>query len=110
MGVGSCKGQEQVWFSPALQEYVLQLQFICTNNAEEYEGLLHGLRLAREMGISRIQCYGDSYLVSQKVAGTWDSKDPMMTAYRRELDRQADFLVDYQVDHVERRQNEAEDA
>src|SRR4051812_14481860 len=37
--------------------YVLQLQFTCTNNAPEYEGLLHGLRLACEMGISRIQCY-----------------------------------------------------
>src|SRR4051812_25773665 len=87
--------------------YVLQLQFICTNNAAEYEGLLHGLQLAREMGISRIQCYGDSDLVSQQVSGTWDSKDPMMAAYRREVDRQAGFLVDYQVDHVDRRQNEA---
>src|SRR3954471_24609945 len=64
--------------------YVLQLQFICTNNAAEYEGLLHGLRLAREMGISRIQCYGDSDLISQQVSGTWYSKDPMMAAYRRE--------------------------
>src|SRR3954467_2983573 len=40
--------------------YVLQLQLICTNNAAEYEGLLHGLWLAHEMGISQIQCYGDS--------------------------------------------------
>src|SRR4051812_38435775 len=37
-------------------------------------------------------------------------KDPMMAAYRREVDRQAGFLVDYQVDHVDRRQNEATDA
>src|SRR3954469_12630394 len=59
------------------------------------------------MGISRIQCYGDSDLVSQQVSGTWDSKDPMMAAYHREVYRQADFLVDYQVDHVDRRQNEA---
>jgi len=44
--------------------YVLQLQFTCTNNAAEYEALLHGLRLAREMNISRIQCFGDSDLVS----------------------------------------------
>src|SRR3954471_22095170 len=71
---------------------VLQLQFICTNNAAEYEGLLHGLRLAREMGISRIQCYGDSGLVSQQVSGMWDSKDPIMASYRREVDRQANFL------------------
>src|SRR3954463_1198213 len=74
--------------------YVLQLQFICTNNAPEYEGLLHGLRLAREMGISRIQCNGDSDLVSQQVSGTWGSKDTMMVAYRREVDRQSGFLVD----------------
>ena len=60
--------------------YVLHLQFICTNNAAEYEGLLHGLRLAREMGISRIQCYGDFDLVSQQVSDKWDSKDPMMAA------------------------------
>src|SRR4051812_42374396 len=62
--------------------YVLQLQFTCTNNAAEYEGLLHGLQLAHEMGISWIQCYRDSNLVSQQVSGTWDSKDPMMAAYR----------------------------
>src|SRR3954465_14919235 len=62
------------------------------------------------MGISRIQCYGDSDLVSQQVSGTWDSKDPMIEAYRREIDRQVGFLVDYQVDHVDRRQNEAVDA
>src|SRR3954464_12192412 len=90
--------------------YVLQLQFVCTNNAVEYEGLLHGLRLAREMGIRRIQCYGDSDLVSQQVSGTWDSKDSMMAAYPREVDKQVGFLVDYQVDHVDRRQNEAADA
>src|SRR3954462_14024873 len=62
------------------------------------------------MGISLNQCYGDSDLVSQQVSSTWDSKDPMMAAYRREVDRQADFLVDYQVVHVDRRQNEAADA
>src|SRR3954464_12212202 len=37
-------------------------------------------------------------------------KDPMMAAYRREVERQTGFLVDYQVDHVDRRQNEAADA
>src|SRR4051812_43937206 len=105
-------GAGMVLTSPTREKfcYVLQLQFTCTNNATEYEGLLHGLRLAHEMGISRIKCYGDSDLVSQQVSGTWDSKIPMMAAYRREVDRQVGFLVDYQVDHVDRRQNEAVDA
>src|SRR3954462_13853715 len=85
--------------------YVFQLQFTCTNNAAEYETLLHGLRLAREMNISRIQCVGDYDLVSQHVSGTWDSKEPLMAAYRREVSRQAEFFTGYQVDHIDRRKN-----
>src|ERR1041385_5402298 len=84
--------------------YVLHLQFTCTNNAAEYEALHHGLRLAREMNISWIQCYGDSELVSQQVSVKWDSKNPIMAAYRREVQRQARFFVGYQVDHMDRRE------
>ena len=47
--------------------YVLQLHFDCTNNMAEYEALLHGLRLAKEMNIKRIRCFGDSDLVAQQV-------------------------------------------
>ena len=32
--------------------YVLRLMFPCTNNATEYEPLLHGLWLAKEMNLS----------------------------------------------------------
>ena len=60
--------------------YVLRLMFPCTNNAAEYEALLHGLRVAKEMNLSRIRCLGDSDLVAQQVLGTWDSKDPLMAA------------------------------
>ena len=55
--------------------------FPCTNNAAEHEALLHGLRMAKEMSLSRVRCFGDSDLVAQQVAGTWDSKDPLMAAY-----------------------------
>ena len=37
-------------------------------------------------------------------------KGPYDGSYRREVDRQAGFLVDNQVDYVDRRQNEATDA
>ena len=59
--------------------------FPCTNNAAEYEALLHGLRMAKEMNLSRVKCFGDSDLMAQQVSGTWDSKDPLMAAYRREV-------------------------
>ena len=61
------------------------LMFPCTNNADEYEALLHGLRMAKEMNLSRVRCFGDSDLVAQQVSGKWDSKDPLMAAYRREV-------------------------
>ena len=32
--------------------YVLRLMFSCTNNAAEYEALLHGLQVAKEMNFS----------------------------------------------------------
>ena len=61
--------------------YVLRLMFPCTNNAAEYEALLHGFWMAKEMNLSWVRCFGDSDLVAQQVSGTWDSKDPLMVAY-----------------------------
>ena len=43
--------------------YVLQIHFAASNNVAEYEALIHGLRLAKELGIRWIMCYGDSDLV-----------------------------------------------
>ena len=59
--------------SPTGEElkYVLQIHFEATNNMAEYEALLHGLRIAKEIGIKHIICCGDSDLVAQQVAGTW---------------------------------------
>jgi ribonuclease HI len=43
--------------------YVLQIHFPTTNNIAEYEALLHGLRIAKEIGVQHIMCCGDSDLV-----------------------------------------------
>ena len=45
--------------------YALQIHFAASNNIAEYEALVHGLRLAKELSIRRILCYGDSDLVVQ---------------------------------------------
>ena len=90
--------------------YILGLMFPCTNNAAEHEALLHGLRVAKEMSLRRVRCLGDSDLVAQQVSGKWDSKDPLMAAYRREVDAVAGHFKGYQVEHIDRRKNEATDA
>nr|XP_040243744.1 uncharacterized protein LOC120963224 [Aegilops tauschii subsp. strangulata] len=43
-----------------------------SNNAAEYEALVHGLRLAKELDVRRILCYGDSDLVVQQPSGNFD--------------------------------------
>ena len=87
--------------------YVLRLMFPCTNNATEYEALLHGLHMAKEMSLSRVRCSGNSDLVAQQVSRKRDSKDPLMAAYRREVDVVAGYFKAYQVEHINRRKNEA---
>ena len=44
------------------------------------------------------------------MSGKWDSKDPLMVAYRREVDVIAGHFKGYQVEHIDRRKNEAADA
>ena len=44
-------------------EYMLQIHFKASNNIAEYKALAHGLRLAKEIGVNRILCFGDSDLV-----------------------------------------------
>ncbi|SPT16845.1 unnamed protein product [Triticum aestivum] len=62
--------------------YVLQIHFAASNNIAEYEALIHGLPLAKELGIRRILCYGDSDLVVKQSSGDWDAKDANMAICR----------------------------
>ena len=44
-------------------KYALQLLFSASNNAAEYEALIHGLNIAISLGIKRLMVYGDSMVV-----------------------------------------------
>ncbi|KAK1599918.1 hypothetical protein QYE76_008285 [Lolium multiflorum] len=56
-------------------DYVLQIHFAASNNVAEYEALIHGLKLAKEIGVRRILCFGNSDLVIRQASGDWDAKD-----------------------------------
>jgi ribonuclease HI len=46
-------------------KYAIQLGFPAINNLVEYEGLVTGLRLAKDLGIQRLFIQGDSQLVAK---------------------------------------------
>ena len=62
--------------------YVLQIMYTDSNNAAEYEALLHGLRMAVSMGIQHLEVHGDSNLAISQVNGGFDTKDSKMVAYQ----------------------------
>jgi hypothetical protein len=56
--------------------YVLQMHFRASNNVAEYEALVHGLKMAKEIGIRRILYFGDSDLVTHQVSGIGTPRMP----------------------------------
>ena len=48
-------------------KYALQLLFPASNNAAEYEALIHGLNIAMSLGIKRLMVYGDSLVVISQI-------------------------------------------
>ncbi|KAK1649105.1 hypothetical protein QYE76_066910 [Lolium multiflorum] len=91
-------------------DYVLQIHFAASNNVAEYEALIHGLKLAKEIGVRCILCFGDSDLVVQQASGEWDAKDANMASYRFHVQQLAGFFEGCEFHHVPRANNKAADA
>ncbi|XP_020168211.1 uncharacterized protein [Aegilops tauschii subsp. strangulata] len=89
--------------------YALQIHFVASNNVAEYEVLVHGLRLAKEIGIRRILCCGDSDLVVQQASSKWDARDANMASYRFLVQRLSGGFDGCEFLHVPRADNEVVD-
>ena len=90
-------------------KYVLQIHFAASNNVAEYEALVHGLKVAKEIGIRRIECFGDSDLVVQQSSGNWDALDANMGLYRFLVQQISGYFEGCEFKHIPRLQNGAAD-
>src|SRR3954465_945015 len=90
-------------------KYVLQIHFAASNNVAEYEALVHGLKVAKEIGIRRILCYGDSDLVVQQVSGSWDALYANMALYRFHVQKISGYFGGCEFHHIPRAENDAAD-
>jgi ribonuclease HI len=91
-------------------KYVLRISFSqASNNEAEYEALLHGMKMAKACGATRLKIFRDSNLVVQQVMNKCDAISDNMTAYRNlyyYLERTFDGC---EVSHVSRSSNEEAD-
>src|SRR3954462_2290689 len=91
-------------------QYVLQIHFAASNSVAEYKVLVHGIKLAKEIGIQNIECFGDSDLVVQQCTGTCDAKDGNMASYRFLVQQLSRYFEGCEFHYVPRANNEAADA
>jgi ribonuclease HI len=70
---------------------------------------VHGLKLAKEIGIRRILCFGDSDLVVHQVLGDWDAKDTNMASYHFYVQQLRGFFKGYEFHHIPRANNDEAD-
>jgi ribonuclease HI len=90
-------------------QYVLQMHYRASNNVAEYEALVHGLKMAKQISIRRILCFGDSDLVMHQVSGDWDTKDANMASYCFYVQQLSGFFEGCEFHHVPRANNEEAD-
>jgi ribonuclease HI len=91
-------------------KYLLRMSFPqASNNKAEYEAALHGMKMAKAYGATRLKIFGDSNLVVQQVMNHCDAVSDNMTAYRNLYYCLEGTFDGCEVSHVSRASNEEAD-
>jgi ribonuclease HI len=89
---------------------VLRMSFPqASNNEAKYEAPLHGMKMAKACGATRLKIFGDSNLVVQQVMNRCDAVRDNMTAYRNLYYYLEGTFDGCKVLHVSRASNEEAD-
>ena len=85
-----------------LIEQALRFAFKATNNHAEYEALITGMLLAKEMGAKGLLAKSDSLLVTGQVTGEYQAKDSQMAAYLEYIQVLKESFEVFELVHVPR--------
>jgi hypothetical protein len=80
-----------------------------SNNEAEYEAVLHGMRMAKACGATRIKIHGDSNLIAQQVMKECDATCANMIAYHAMYDKLEGDFEGCEVTHIGKESNEEAD-
>jgi ribonuclease HI len=81
-----------------------------SNNAKEYEALVHELSITVSLGIKKLMVYGDSLVVISQINKDWDCSTDSMGKYCATVRKLEDKFEGLEFHHVERDRNAAADA
>jgi ribonuclease HI len=89
--------------------YAVKLDFSCTNNIDEYEALLLGLRKLKAMGIRRAVLKTDSQVISGHVDKSCKARDQKLEKYLDTVRRLEASFEGFSVKNIPRGENENAD-
>ncbi|KAI5352151.1 hypothetical protein L3X38_005042 [Prunus dulcis] len=93
-----------------LLEQAIILGFSASNNEAEYEALLTGLRLAKELTIKRLAIYSDSQLITNQASSEYMAKHPGMIQYLDKVQGLLKEFPTFTIQQVPRAENTHADA
>ena len=82
-----------------------QFDFKCTNNHAEYEALIIGLEILRQIGAPTIKIVGDSKLVINHLAGEYKFHSEELAPYFMPAKQILDDFDDVIVEHIPKKFN-----
>ncbi|XP_014501831.1 uncharacterized protein LOC106762433 [Vigna radiata var. radiata] len=88
-----------------LLEYSLVFKFKASNNQAEYEALVAGLGLAKDMGARNLVCRTDSQLVVGQMNGEFQVKEDHLLKYFHRASSLAATFDKVEIQHIPREQN-----
>ena len=91
-------------------EQAVRCGFKATNNEAEYEAMIAGLGLARDLGIRKIAVFSDSQLVVNQMQGSYQARDNKMTAYLNKTKELQSAFDECAISQVPRGENSHADA
>ncbi|XP_025674231.1 uncharacterized protein [Arachis hypogaea] len=86
-------------------EHSVRYEFPVSNNQAEYEALLAGLTLAREVGAKALEVNTDSQVVSSQINGSYQARDPLLQQYLTKVNKLKEGFESITIQHVPRERN-----
>ncbi|XP_072066840.1 uncharacterized protein [Arachis hypogaea] len=86
-------------------EQSIKFDFPVSNNQAEYEALLGGLQLAREVGATRLEVCSDSQVITSQVNGMHQARESLLQKYLERVKKLKEDFDDVTVQHVPRERN-----
>ncbi|GJY51287.1 reverse transcriptase domain-containing protein [Tanacetum coccineum] len=90
--------------------YALRFRFDATNNEAEYEALIDGLRIAKQMGVKNLQANVDSRLVANQVNGTYVANEVDMIYYLEKVKALTGGFKAFTIKQIPKSENKKADA